>query len=85
MKLWLCNNAIGDAGAMALAGSPHLRNLAFLDLSCNQIGEQGALALAASPHLEGLSRLELGENDLGSKGEGALKERFADRVLCDYE
>ena len=35
VRLTLCYNAIGDAGAIALARSTHLHGLAFLDLSNN--------------------------------------------------
>ena len=45
---------IGDAGAQALAASPHLAGLTTLDLYGNRIGEAGARALAASPYLKGV-------------------------------
>jgi hypothetical protein len=41
----------GDAGAEALAQSPHLHNLTTLDLNDNEIGDAGAEALRNSPYL----------------------------------
>jgi hypothetical protein len=50
----LRDNSIGDAGAQALAASPHLAGLTTLDLYGNRIGEAGARTLAASPYLKGV-------------------------------
>jgi len=65
-------NELGDAGAVALALSPHLTNLRELDLSCNEIGDAGAEALAKSPHLTNLRELDLSSNELGDAGAAAL-------------
>jgi uncharacterized protein (TIGR02996 family) len=43
----LQRNRIGDDGALALAGSPHVGGLTWLDLSKNPIGEQARAALRA--------------------------------------
>ncbi len=45
--------------AVAVAGSPHLRNLKELDLSHRRIGSAGLRALLESPHLKNLRRLRL--------------------------
>ena len=66
-------NELGDAGAVALALSPHLTNLRELDLEYNGIGAAGAVALAQSPHLTNLRVLNLKKNDLGNAGAAALK------------
>jgi len=42
----------GDAGAIALARSPHASNLKWIDLTGNRIGDPGTEAIAASPYLE---------------------------------
>jgi uncharacterized protein (TIGR02996 family) len=47
------------ATAVAIAGSPHLRNLKELDLSHRRIGIAGLRALVESPHLQNLRRLRL--------------------------
>lgn len=44
----LASNKIGDEGAIALAGSPHLANPIGLDLSGNPIGPRGVEALRRS-------------------------------------
>ena len=61
-------NAIGSAGARAVASSPHLSNLRTLDLSLNGIDADGAAALAASPHLARLTLLDLNGNRIGNAG-----------------
>jgi len=63
---------IGDAGAKALANSPHLANLASLTLGNHQIGDAGVKALANSPHLTNLRILELKCNRIGDAGARAL-------------
>jgi Leucine-rich repeat (LRR) protein len=74
-------NRLGDAGARALAASPHLRNLLHLDLATNRIGDDGAEALADSPHLGGLICLDLHGNDLSPEVAALLRRRFGDRVF----
>jgi hypothetical protein len=44
-------NQIGEAGAQALAASPHLAGLTTLDLSDIRIGDVGAQALAATTQI----------------------------------
>jgi hypothetical protein len=62
--LELAGNALGEAGAQALAASPHTKNLVRLGLDSNRIGDAGAAALAASPHLRALRALSLADNRL---------------------
>jgi uncharacterized protein (TIGR02996 family) len=63
----------GDAGGVqALAASPGLARLTYLDLGRNGIGAAGARALAASPHLARLTRLRLSSNQIGDAGVRAL-------------
>jgi uncharacterized protein (TIGR02996 family) len=72
-------NAVGDAGAVALAGVKW-KGLKKLDLHSNLIGEAGALALAASPALENVEFLDFSKNKAGRRGNAALRERFGERV-----
>jgi uncharacterized protein (TIGR02996 family) len=65
---------LGDAGAVVLANSPHLRRLKVLNLRGQEIGPAGARALAASPNLAGLRALDLQENNLGPEGARALAD-----------
>lgn len=51
--VYLFNNHIGDAGAIALANA-HLPELRFLNLGMNKIGDAGAVAFANHPNLIGL-------------------------------
>ncbi|HJT76189.1 MAG TPA: hypothetical protein VJ739_03220, partial [Gemmataceae bacterium] len=44
-ELHLRGNRIGDAGALALAGSPHLGRLTVLNVDRNRIGARGERAL----------------------------------------
>src|SRR5205823_5823989 len=64
-RLELPRNRIGDAGAEALACSPHLR-LERLSLLANALGPAGAEALADSDLLAGLRALDLSYNDVGA-------------------
>lgn len=54
--------AVGDAGALALAHSPHLAGLVSLTLEDDDIHEAGAAALVASPGLARVRYLSLGRN-----------------------
>jgi uncharacterized protein (TIGR02996 family) len=74
--LWGSRRRIGNAGAVALAASPHLRNLRQLDLHHNPIGDEGARALLASPHLAGLTSLVLATENLSPTVGAELKRRF---------
>lgn len=60
----LRDNAVGPAGAEALARCPDLARAAGLDLSGNYLGDRGAAALAGSDRVAGLRALRLGRNQL---------------------
>ena len=62
-ELTLGNCQIGNAGAIALASSPNLRELRALSLFSNQIGGEGARASAESSVLTRLERLNLYGNE----------------------
>jgi uncharacterized protein (TIGR02996 family) len=64
----------GDAGAAALAGSPHLAGLATLRLNNNAIGEAGVRALLTSPFLTALTTLGLTAQQLHPRAAAALAE-----------
>jgi internalin A len=65
-KLAVCNVAVGNDGARALAS---LTGLTDLNLSNNSIGDEGARALAS---LTGLTSLYLSNNRIGDEGARAL-------------
>jgi uncharacterized protein (TIGR02996 family) len=65
-------DAIGDAGAEVLAGSPHLSGVVELHLGSNDLGPRSARALARSPHLGGLKLLDFSRNAIGDAGLRAL-------------
>ncbi len=69
--LSVCEPALGDRAATALARSPHLRNLEVLDLRSAGVTSEGATALAAAdwPHLR---RLGLRFTAVGDAGVTAL-------------
>jgi uncharacterized protein (TIGR02996 family) len=64
----------GEAGAEALAKSPHLTGLTTLRANNNSIGAGGARALASSPFLPQLTTLGLTVQSLGAPGAVALAE-----------
>lgn len=70
-RLQLRNNALGDAGAIALARGC-MPKLAILSLEDNAIGPAGAEALARSSVLAKLERLALHSNQFGLAGVRAL-------------
>jgi hypothetical protein len=76
----LRGNRIGDAGAAALANSPHLARLRRLQLTDNPLGDDGAMALAASPFLANIEELWIFCCRIGEDGTRALEERFGDRA-----
>ncbi len=53
---------LGDAEALLLAQSPHVRNLRWLDLMSNRIGLDGFESLAWSPNLAALVHVNLHSN-----------------------
>lgn len=63
VALHLRDEHLGDAGAMALASSPHLTRLTALSLG-HGITADGARALAASPSLGGVVAFDLARNQL---------------------
>ncbi|MCX4472198.1 STM4015 family protein [Micromonospora sp. NBC_01655] len=58
-RLGLCNSAIADDLAEALAAAPVVRRLETLDLSLGTLGDRGALALAGGQPLTHLAKLDL--------------------------
>jgi hypothetical protein len=63
---------VADAGAEALAASPHLANLTKLGLMCNGVGDNGLIALLTSPLLRGLEELYLDSNRITRNGLRAI-------------
>jgi uncharacterized protein (TIGR02996 family) len=59
------NPEIGDAGAEALAASPHLGQLTSLSLCRAGLSPWGVKALAGSPHLVSLTTLRVAGNKMG--------------------
>ena len=68
VKIDLCFNLNGSAGAQTVAKSPWLRQLNSLNMNYNRIGDGGAVDVAFSPHLENLFELSLNGNLIGSEG-----------------
>ena len=73
-KLFLNWRAADFEGVKALAESPYLSNLTYLDLAGNRMGPEGAKALAESHYLSNLTTLDLSCNEIGSEGAKALAE-----------
>jgi hypothetical protein len=77
---WGGNSEFGDAGARALASSPHLTRLRSLELADTDIGPEGFRALVEAPPLRYLTSLTLmgfdctTSNHIGDKGARALAE-----------
>jgi uncharacterized protein (TIGR02996 family) len=63
---------IGPAGAAAVANSPHLAKLEYLNLDGHLIGTAGVEALAASEHLPNLRQIVLTRNGLDANAVGLL-------------
>jgi uncharacterized protein (TIGR02996 family) len=74
--------AITDAGIVALASSPNMAGLRFLDLEGHRVTNAGAEAIAASPHLAGLGYLNLRDNPL-DEARAILRKRFGPGV-CTF-
>jgi uncharacterized protein (TIGR02996 family) len=62
----------GDAGAAAMANSPHLTRLEALVLERGRIGPEGVKALVNSPYLAHLQHLDVGGNPVGLAGVQAV-------------
>lgn len=77
------NEAVGAAGAMAIAASPHLEALVELDLRGCRIGEAGARGLAYSEGLGKLTRLAIDTKDPGPRGMEELEKRFGERLVAE--
>ncbi|MCE9561703.1 MAG: TIGR02996 domain-containing protein [Planctomycetes bacterium] len=59
---------IGDAGAVALAKSPHFSKVAKLNLRACEVGAKGIAALAASNLAKHLRELDLADNPVRASG-----------------
>src|SRR5262249_26451131 len=70
----LANNRLQDAGARALAGSPHLTNVTSLRLDGNEVGGPGIRAVVSSPFLSNVRELFLSNNYVGQTGAEALAQ-----------
>jgi uncharacterized protein (TIGR02996 family) len=70
-------------GVRALASTPALAGLEYLDLTWNRGGPAGVESLAASPFLTNLTTLVLDDSDVGNKGAAALAASpFLKRLTC---
>ncbi|MFO0952657.1 MAG: TIGR02996 domain-containing protein [Isosphaeraceae bacterium] len=75
---WDGNSEFGDAGAQALAASPHLTRLRSLELGDTDVGPEGFRALVQAPLLGRLTSLKLTgfdcttSNHIGDEGALAL-------------
>lgn len=70
-------NAIGPAGAEALAACPDLLKATALDLDKNYLGDRGAAVLVASPGAARLKRLRLSGNQITDAGAFVLADAVA--------
>ena len=70
-----CGQGIGEDGATSLARSPHLGNLASLDLAYSRIGPAGMKAIAGAPWAANLVRLNMRDNGIGKAGVALLTDR----------
>jgi uncharacterized protein (TIGR02996 family) len=71
-RLSIRSRVIGPGTAVALARTPALAGLEFLQLYLGPTGDEGAVALAGSPHLAGLRELQLQSQGIGPVGAEAL-------------
>jgi uncharacterized protein (TIGR02996 family) len=69
---WGDPTGIGDTGAEALAGSPHLPRLGSLALPRNRLSPAGLRPLVRSALLDRITELNLAHNDLGDEGARVL-------------
>lgn len=70
-------NAVGPAGAEALAACPDLLKATALDLDKNYLGDRGAAALVRSPGAARLKRLRLSRNQITDAGAFVLADAVA--------
>ncbi len=80
----LYGNGVGDRGAVAIARSPLMATLTFLDLGNNELTDTAADALAAAAHARPELRIELGGATLSEASRAALLRRYGDRVQLEY-
>ena len=73
---------LGDDGLAALAGSPHLTQLAGLSFGMEQFDGDGLQALAGAPWVHGLRSLGLANNEIG---DAALASFLAGASLQNLE
>jgi uncharacterized protein (TIGR02996 family) len=66
------NEALGDAGAAAIAAAPWAKSLTRLRLDRCKVGSEGARAISHSPALRGLIELSLNNNSIGETGLKAI-------------
>lgn len=71
-RLLLGRNALGEAGAEALASDTAIADLALLDLDCNRLDGAAIRALTQAPLLSGVRTLNLSNNPIGPEGCAAL-------------
>lgn len=83
-QLRLHENAIGDAGAIALARS-RMRSIEDLDLQTCAIGDAGVAELAGSPNMRAVRRWRLGGNPIGDAGARAIAESIHTRGLTSLD
>jgi uncharacterized protein (TIGR02996 family) len=78
---------IEDEGAALLARSPHLGNLAELDLAYARLGPKGVQAIAGAPWAANLVRLNLRDNPIGRTGVDLLTDpaRFPRLLRLDLQ
>jgi uncharacterized protein (TIGR02996 family) len=74
----LAENAIGAAGAAALAGSPRLSHVTRLDLASNPLGAEGALRVAQGLALPALRELDASWCRLGPEAAALGTSRCLD-------
>src|SRR5262249_43519284 len=60
--------------------SPHVKNVAWLNLTDNYLGNAGISVLAGSSLMQTLHRLDVDENNIGARGAKALAQATAPRL-----
>jgi hypothetical protein len=72
----LRSDGVNDDGASALASSPHLSGLEWLQLIGEDLTDRGATALAESPHLPAVRWIDVTAQPLSEAVLARLKKRF---------
>jgi uncharacterized protein (TIGR02996 family) len=83
-QLRLHENAIGDAGAIAIARS-RMRSIEDLDLQTCAIGDDGVRELAGSSNMRAVRRWRLGGNPIGDASARAIAESIHTRGLTSLD